>query len=212
MGSSLPRFGGSHRLFGGSHPLSPPCLGAPTPKHPTPEEALTPYRLAGFEGPARQSCLDPGYRRSWSGSLSRQHRPASCTVQGTCKQFGRCFSGRSSAKLGLQNNFKWTGIVLQFRLHEKSARQTNSKTNRQASSWCRAIPARLLSSTQLYDTLALAPNAHGNTNSAALEEAAGGSRFFNSASYTQRLKMPVNISLAFMIRRNMPAEPPGCED
>ena len=107
---------------------------------------------------------------------------------------------------------KWTGIVLQFRLHEKSARQTNSKTNRQASSWCRAIPARLLSSTQLYDTLALAPNANGNTNSAALEEAAGGSRFFNSASYTQRLKMPVNISLAFMIRRNMSAKPPGCED
>jgi hypothetical protein len=24
--------------------------------------------------------------------------------------------------------------------------------------------------------------------------------------------MPVNISLAFMIRRNMSAEPPGCED
>ena len=130
-----------------------------------------------MEGSARQSCLDPGYRRSWSGSLSCQHRPASCTVQGTCKQFGRCFSGRSSAKLGLQNNFKWTGIVLQCRLHEKSARQTNSKTNRQASSWCRAIPARLLSSTQLYDTLALAPNSNGNTNSAALEEAAGGEPF-----------------------------------
>ena len=45
-----------------------------------------------------------------------------------------------------------------------------------------------------------------------LKRLQGGSRFFNSASYTQRLKMPVKISLAFMIRRNMSAEPPGCED
>ena len=46
-----------------------------------------------------------------------------------------------------QNPFRTTGLVLQCRLHQKSAPQTNSK----AISWRQNNPARLPSGTQLFE-------------------------------------------------------------
>ena len=50
-----------------------------------------------------------------------------------------CVFGRFSAALGPQNPSRSTGFLLQCRLHQKSARETNSK----AMSWFQQIPAKL---------------------------------------------------------------------
>ena len=105
----------------------PDCIQVPSSRRTLLGKAFPPSPLPSLP-------LGPNYNWVPEGSLA--------------ENFGS-ISGRLSGKLGPQNPSRSTGLVLQCRLHPKSARQTNSNDF----SWHQTIPARLSSGTQSYEVL-----------------------------------------------------------
>jgi hypothetical protein len=107
------------------------------------------------QGRRGQGLVDPCPRSWWYGGSPCCRRPwrhptvSAGYLKAVWPEICGSVFGRFSAKLSPQNPSRTTGLVLQCRLHQQSAPQTNSK----AISWHQQIPARLPSGTQHRDPI-----------------------------------------------------------